>query len=285
MDGSAKITPNAPMQRSDDALCIRELRVAYGRAGAVLRSVDLRVGPGRVTALVGRSGCGKSTLALACMGLLPRDARVSGRIQVVTPNDVREIAGASEAELQRIRGGCVGMIFQSPAAALNPVMRVGAQLAEAVRLHRRGSRAQVRRRVVQLLADVELMDDVRWRFPHALSGGMQQRVMIAIALARNPRLLIADEPTSALDAGVQADILKLLVRLCRLRGMAMLLITHDLAVAGAWADDVAVLAEGRIVERGPVREVIAGPRHQAARALVAAARALTQPKMENPRPI
>lgn len=226
----------------------------------LLESVSLSLAAGRTLALVGESGSGKSLTALAVLGLLPAKIRpVGGSIRL----DGRDLLALSERELGRLRGARMAMVFQEPMTALNPVLPVGHQVAEPLGLHAGLRGRTARMRVRELLASVGLSDPDRVlrSYPHELSGGMCQRVVIAMALACRPGLLIADEPTTALDVTVQAQIVDLLVRLQREQGMAVLFITHDLALAGQFADEVAVLYAGRVVERAPTPALFAQARH------------------------
>jgi len=250
-------------------LQIARLRVQLGNSGGSLRvvdGIDLILHRGETFALLGESGCGKSMTALALMRLLPSSGHVSeGRILF----DGQDLLTLSEREMRRVRGGSLGMIFQEPMTSLNPVLKVGKQIAESVRLHE-GLRGQaVRSRVLELLAAVGLADPARraGEYPHQLSGGMKQRVMIAMALAGRPKLLIADEPTTALDVTIQAQVLKLLKGLQQESGMAILLITHDLGVAAETADHLAVMYAGEIVESAPVGEFFRNPKHPYSRKL------------------
>ena len=239
------------------------------RGAAVLGGVSLAVRPGEALGLVGESGCGKSMTALAILGLLPRGAQVrSGSVRL----QGQELLGASEEALCQVRGGSVGLIFQEPGACLDPVMRVGRQIGEALQLHR-GLRGAAQQTVLrELLVEVGLTDTdrVARAYPHELSGGMQQRAMIAMALAGEPVLLIADEPTTALDARIASQILDLLDRLRRDRGLALLLISHDLAVIGGRCDRVLVMYAGRAVESAPASDVFDAARHPYTTALIAA---------------
>ena len=232
--------------------------------------VSLSLDPRQVVALVGESGCGKSLTALALLRLLPPGVEVSAGRVGLCAQDVLRLA---PPDLRRLRGNRAAMIFQDPLAALNPFLTAGEQVAEPLRTHRGLGRRAARQRAVELLRDVGIADAPRRcdAYPHELSGGMRQRVMIAMALACEPDLLIADEPTTALDATVQAQILTLLGELNRSRGMSMLLITHDLGIAAAVADRVCVMYSGRIVEDAPAAAFFAGPRHPYSRALLAAA--------------
>ncbi len=252
-----------------------------------VNDVSLRIEPGEALGLVGESGSGKTMLALALMGLLPPGARVSGEawlsaqetqkqdggLRAATSAERRNLATLSEREWRSVRGCEVAMVFQEPMTSLNPVMRVGAQIEEAIRAHEPGlNSAQVRRRTLTALdrASIPEPDARAEQFPHQLSGGLRQRVMIAMALAGGPRLLIADEPTTALDVTVQKQILQLLDRLRRELKLGLLFITHDLGVVAQVADRVAVLYAGRIVEEGPADEVLAQPLHPYTEGLLAA---------------
>ncbi|MFE1854564.1 dipeptide ABC transporter ATP-binding protein [Streptomyces sp. NPDC059489] len=233
-----------------------------------VRDVSLHVRPGETLALVGESGSGKSTVALAAMGLLPGNARVSGRISV----DGTPIVGADDRELSGLRGRTVSMVFQEPATALDPLTRVGAQIAEVVRNHRQVSRAEAARAAVDLLRRVGIPEPEHRAsaFPFQLSGGQRQRVVIAMAIANSPGLLIADEPTTALDVTVQAEILDLLRALAADSGTGVLLVTHNMGVVAAFADRVAVMLEGEVVETGTVEDVLLRPSHEYTRRLLAA---------------
>ena len=257
---------------------VRGLSVAYGRhrqRTAAVIDLDLAVEAGERVAIVGESGSGKTTTANAVCGLLPDNAQITaGRIRVADTT----VTGAGERDLRRIRGGVVGLIPQDPMVALNPTLRVGTQVAEAVRSHHgKLDRRQSSVAVVEALERAGLDNPVlrARQYPHELSGGMRQRVLIAIALAGAPRLLIADEPTSALDVTLQRRILDHLDTLVRDAGISLLIITHDLGVAADRADRVLVMRDGRIVEQGPPAEVLVAPRHEYSRRLVAAAPGLS----------
>ena len=248
---------------------IHDLRVAFG-GDTVVHGVDLRVMPGERVAVVGASGSGKSTTAHAVMGLLPGSGRITGGRILLRGEDVTH---AGEARLRRLRGREVGLVPQDPMSNLNPVLRVGRQVAETLVTHGLANRRAAAARAVEIMGEVGLPEPERRarQYPHEFSGGMRQRLLIAIALACRPALLIADEPTSALDVTVQQQILDRLDTLTRELGTAVLLVTHDLGLAAERADRVVVLAEGQVVESGATREVLTAPRHDYTRRLVAAA--------------
>ncbi|MEU8729200.1 ABC transporter ATP-binding protein [Streptomyces tendae] len=233
-----------------------------------VRGVSLHVAPGETLALVGESGSGKSTVALAAMGLLSGNARATGRAVV----DGTDIVGADEERLSGLRGSTVSMVFQEPATALDPLTRVGKQIAEVIRNHRRVSAADAAARAVELLRRVGIPEpEQRARaYPFQLSGGQRQRVVIAMAIANEPALLIADEPTTALDVTVQAEILDLLRRLAAETGTGVLLVTHNMGVVADFADRVAVMYQGAIVETGPVEDVLLRPSHDYTKRLLSA---------------
>ena len=253
----------------DALLRIRGLETGIGRTGPwILQGVDLELAPGEVLGIVGESGSGKSMLALSLMGLLPQPLAVrAGQAWWGT----KELFGLPPAQRRALRGGEMAMIFQEPMSSLNPVMRVSQQLGEVLRWHRGLEGAAAREEALQLLRRVEMPDPPRQldSYPHELSGGMRQRVMIAMALAGRPRLLIADEPTTALDVTIQAQILELLRRIQRDDGMAVLLITHDLGVIAQMCDRVAVMYAGRIVEHGAVLDIFDRPGHPYTQGLLA----------------
>ncbi len=250
-------------------LDVQDLAVRFG-ATTVVHGLSFQVAAGETLALIGESGCGKSVTALALMRLLPAAARIAGGRVLFEGTD---LATASPRALRDIRGKRMALIQQEPMTALNPVLTIGAQVAEVLRRHERLTRAGVWRRVVELLDLVGIPDPRRRadEFPHNLSGGMRQRVAIAMAIACQPSLVIADEPTTALDVTIQAQVLDLLDGLRHQFGMAVLLITHDLGVVAQWADRVAVMYAGRIVEQAPVAPFFARPRHPYARGLLEAA--------------
>ncbi len=250
---------------ADPLLEVEHLAIRFGATEAV-RDLSFSVRRGETLAMVGESGCGKSATALSLLRLLPGHARISGRVRF-EGNDVLSL---SERELRRLRGGSISMIFQEPMSSLNPVLTIGQQITEALREHESLSRHAARVRAIELLDLVRIPDAHRRidDFPHRLSGGMRQRVMIAIAIACRPRLLIADEPTTALDVTIQAQILELLDGLRRELSMSLLLITHDLGVVADWADRVIVLYAGRTCENAPTDRLFAHPLHPYTRGLI-----------------
>ncbi|MEP6842231.1 MAG: ABC transporter ATP-binding protein [Pseudolysinimonas sp.] len=251
------------------ALELEDLEVRLGEA-SVVNGVSLRVEPGKMLALVGESGAGKSMTAKAAMGLLPPGGKiVGGSIRIAG----RDVTNLTEDEWRRIRGTQIGMVFQNPLRSLNPTMQIGKQIAEAIRIHEHGmGRAQVRARTLELLDQVQIPNATRRysEYPHQLSGGMRQRIVIAIALSCRPRVLLADEPTTALDVTTQAEILRLLGDLQREHDTGVVLVTHDIRIAEDHADRVAVMYAGRIVEDGPVKAVINRPHMPYTRALMSA---------------
>jgi peptide/nickel transport system ATP-binding protein len=254
-------------------LQVQDLGVRIGRGERAIRPVDgisFEIRAGETFALLGESGCGKSMTALALLRLLPKPAGqiVGGSVKL----DGQELLALTERDMRAVRGGRIAMIFQEPMTSLNPVMTVGAQIAESVEQHKRLRGEALRRRVLELLTDVGIPDPERryGEYPHQLSGGMKQRVMIAMALAGDPDLLIADEPTTALDVTIQAQVLDLIAGLQKQRGMAVLLITHDLGVVAGMADQVAVMYAGQLVECGPRERFFAAPQHPYSHKLFAA---------------
>ena len=248
-------------------LSVRDLRVSFGTHEAV-RGISFSIAAGETLGLVGESGSGKSATSLALMRLLPPAARVHGSIAL----DGQDLLALSEEAMRRLRGAGVAMIFQEPMTALNPVMTVGRQIAEALLAHApRTSRREVHERVLAAMREVALPEPERRinDYPHQFSGGQRQRIVIAMAILNKPRLLIADEPTTALDVTVQAQILALLKRLREEHNLAMLFISHDLAVVSQVADCVAVMRHGEIVEQGAMRDVLTRPEHAYTRSLLA----------------
>jgi peptide/nickel transport system ATP-binding protein/oligopeptide transport system ATP-binding protein len=252
-------------------LSVQELVTEFRTEGGIVRGVDgvsFDVRPGECLGVVGESGSGKSVTMMSALGLLPRSARVRGRAVF----DGVDLVARTDRQLAAIRGKDIGVVFQDPMTALNPVMTVGAQIAETVRRHQPGlRRAEVTARVHELLADVGIVDGAKRasQYPHQFSGGMRQRVMIAIAIANRPKLIIADEPTTALDVTIQAQILDLLVRVQGEVGASLVLITHDLGVIAEMADRVVVMYGGRVVEAAPVDAIFHDTRHPYTKALLA----------------
>ncbi len=250
-------------------LAVRGLRASFPTRRGLVRAVDgldFEIAGGEVLALLGESGSGKSVTSLALMGLLPPSARVEGEIRF----QGRDLRAMEPAALRALRGETLAMVFQEPMSSLNPVLSVGRQVAEALVAHGRADRRAARTRTIELFGEVGLSDPARRydAYPHELSGGMCQRVMIAMAIACDPALLIADEPATALDVTIQKQILALIEDLRRRRGTAVLLITHDLGVVAENADRVAVMYAGRIVETAPVRDLFEAPRHPYTRGLL-----------------
>jgi len=262
------VVADAAQPGAEVVLDARRVSVSYGGA-PVVSELDLRVRRGEIVGLIGESGCGKSSIALAAMGLLDGPAKVAGERLRVCGGDV---LGADHRRLAALRGDRVSMIFQEPMTSLNPCMRIGDQVAEVLRIHRRGDRKSARARAVELLELVEIPSPQQRarQYPHELSGGMRQRVMIAIAMAGEPDLLLADEPTTALDVTVQAEILDLIRTLQRRTAMGVLLISHDLGVVASMCDVVKVMYAGQVVESGPTARVLGAPRHPYTQALLAA---------------
>jgi oligopeptide/dipeptide ABC transporter ATP-binding protein len=245
-------------------LRVNDLRTSFFTSDGEVRAVDgvtFDIEDGRTVGLVGESGCGKSVTALSIVQLLPKGTGriVGGAVHF----DGKDLAGRSEAEMRRIRGNEISMIFQEPMTSLNPVMTIGDQIAETVRLHQGASRSDARDRAIEMLNLVKIAEGPKRlkSFPHQFSGGQRQRIMIAMALACTPKLLIADEPTTALDVTIQAQILELIGELQQRLGMAVLLITHDLGVVAERADEVAVMYAGKIVESAKPEVIFSRPRH------------------------
>ena len=263
-DGASQATSKPVLQVEDLHVEIRQA----GRVAPILRGVNLSVSPGRIHALVGESGGGKSMVAKAATGLLPASAAISrGRIVL----DGQDVTYWAEPRWRALRGRTVSMVLQDPLTALNPVRRIGAQMADVLRLHQglRGAAVEVEN--IRLLNEVQVRDPERVvrLYPHQLSGGMRQRVVIAMAWACRPRLIICDEPTTALDVTVQKQVLRLIHRLAG-AGQGVLMVTHDLGVVAKLCHDMSVIHGGRILESGTVEHVFARPRHAYTRALLAA---------------
>jgi peptide/nickel transport system ATP-binding protein len=251
------MTSNVPV------LSVRDLSVQFPTRRGVLTAVDrisFDIAAGEVLGVVGESGAGKSMTGAAVMGLLEPPGRISGGEILLKGQRIDNIP---YAELRKIRGRRIGMVFQDPLTSLNPLFRIGDQIIETIRTHADVSEAAARDRAIQLLTEVGIQGAAQriGAYPHQFSGGMRQRVVLALALAAEPELIIADEPTTALDVSIQAQIIQLLKRLCRERGAAIMLITHDMGVIAETADRVAVMYAGRIAEIGPVRDVIQRPIH------------------------
>jgi peptide/nickel transport system ATP-binding protein len=255
--------PSAPRA----VLEIEDLTIAFpGAPEPVVRNASLSVAERQIVAIVGESGSGKTLTSLSAVGLLPPSARIGGRVRVGGV----DVIGAEEQVLRKLRGGTVGMIFQEPMTSLNPVMKIGRQIAEVVELHGGLDRQQVRPRVIELLDAVGITRPslVANQYPHELSGGMKQRIMIGMALAGRPRLLIADEPTTALDATIQVQVLELILKVARDLDASVLLVTHDFGLVAEVADDVVVMNRGEVVERAGVFDIFRRPRHSYTRHLL-----------------
>ncbi|MGF1501830.1 MAG: ABC transporter ATP-binding protein [Paracoccaceae bacterium] len=263
---------------------IRDLTVRFGAAPPAVDGVSLALAAGETLALVGESGSGKSLTALSAVRLLPDSATVTGRVRF----DDRDLSGATDAELRRVRGSAISFIFQEPMTSLNPLHTIEQQIGETLLVHQGLTGAEARARTLELLTQVGIRDPESRlsAWPHQLSGGQRQRVMIAMALANRPRLLVADEPTTALDVTIQAQILALLADLRARENLAMLFITHDLGIVRKIADRVAVMREGRIVETGPTAQVFGTPEHAYTRMLLdAEPRGRPEPIAEDAEPV
>ncbi|WP_204331894.1 ABC transporter ATP-binding protein [Geodermatophilus sabuli] len=262
-------------QPGEPLLVVEDLRVQFTRGGRKINAVNglsYELTPGSMMAIIGESGSGKSVSSRALMGLLPPTAKITGSVRF----EGRELIGMPERDMRALRGGDIAMVFQDPARSLNPTMKIGAQITEAVKLHSDLDKKGAHARAVELLKLVRLPAAERrfHEYPHQLSGGMRQRVMIAIALAGEPRLLIADEATTALDVTTQAQIMELLVELQQRLGMAVIMISHDLGLAASYAQDVVVMYAGRAVEHAPTGTLFANVRMPYTHALLGAIPAL-----------
>ena len=270
------MAPEASTAPANTVLSVRDLVIRIAGVN-VVDGVSLAAAEGKILAIVGESGCGKSLTALSILSLLPAAAQiVGGQIQL----QGADLTAMDDVALREVRGNRASIIFQEPVASLNPLMRVGAQVEEALRIHRGLTGPQARQEAIAMLAMVGIPDPAQRaaQFPFELSGGMCQRIMIAAALVCRPRLLIADEPTTALDVTIQAQILDLMKRLRDEVGTTIVLITHDMGVVADMADDVAVMYGGRVVESGPVDQIFAAPAHPYTRLLLA-----TVPRLDGQR--
>ena len=267
---------------------VKNLQTQFVTRSGVVRAVDdvsWDVVEGETVALVGESGCGKSVSALSIMRLVAGPAgRIAGGQILFKGRDLRQL---SEEEMRHVRGREIAMVFQEPMTSLNPVLTIGRQLTEGLEIHLKMSPAEARRRSIELLGMVGIPDPERrlGQYPHQFSGGMRQRMMIAMALACNPSLILADEPTTALDVTIQAQILELMKDLSRRFGVAMLIITHNLGVVARYADRVNVMYAGRIIERGTAREIYADPRHPYTLGLLRSVPRLDEPRRARLDPI
>lgn len=266
--------------RTSSLLAVEDLRVAYSTpAGDVMavNGVSFNVDDGEIVALVGESGCGKTTVGRSLIGLLPSGGRVvAGDIRF----ENKSVRALSRRELRSLRGAGIGVVFQDPLSAFDPLFPVGKQIAEAIRAHERIGSSAAHQRAVELLREVEIPDPgARARsYPHELSGGMRQRAMLAMAISCSPRLLIADEPTTALDVTIQAQVMELMSRLSRERGMAVLLISHDLGVVATLAQRILVMYAGFVVEEGPADRLLLDPGHPYTSALIASVVQIDAPR-------
>ncbi|HET9651274.1 MAG TPA: ABC transporter ATP-binding protein, partial [Usitatibacter sp.] len=255
--------PGVRPRGASPLLAVRHLRVEFNTRRGTLVAVDdvsFDIAPGEVLGVVGESGAGKSITGTAIIGLLEPPGRIAaGEVRL----EGERIDNLSPEAMRKVRGRRIGAIFQDPLTSLNPLYTIGHQIVETIQTHLPMNAAQARKRAIELLGEVGIPAPERRidHYPHQFSGGMRQRVVIALALCANPRLIIADEPTTALDVSIQAQIITLLKRLCREHGTAVLLITHDMGVIAETADRVAVMYAGRIVEIGPVQQVIHDPQH------------------------
>ena len=249
---------------------VRDLRVAFMERGALeeaVHGISFEIADGEIVGIVGESGSGKTQTALAMAGLSPRHAKLQGEISI----DGKNLVEMNRDELRNMQGSEIAMVFQEPMTSLNPTMRIGKQVEEVLTIHTKLSKAERKEKALQAMRDVELPDVERAyrKYPHEMSGGQRQRVMIASAIIGSPKLLIADEPTTALDVTIQEEILKLLVKLNREKGMSILFISHDLRVIRKLCSRVIVMSQGVVVEEGPVEEVFNHPKDDYTKKLIA----------------
>jgi oligopeptide/dipeptide ABC transporter ATP-binding protein len=267
---------------------VRDLHTEFRTGAGVVRAVDgisYAVDPGETIAIVGESGSGKSVGALSILRLIPNPpGRITGGQVLFNGRDLMQL---TDAQMREVRGGDIGMVFQEPMTSLNPVLTVGRQITETLEQHRKADRAAAHKRAVELLGLVGIADPQRRlkQYPHELSGGMRQRVMIAIALACDPKLIIADEPTTALDVTIQAQILELMNGLTHRLNVALIIITHNLGVVARYAKRVNVMYAGRIVESGPAAEIYENPRHPYTIALLRSVPRLDRPRQARLDPV
>lgn len=250
------------IRTEDPFLVIRDLVVNYSSGAELIRAVNgvsLELGPGKTLALVGETGAGKTTIAKSILRILPdRAAKIaSGSISL----NGQDLLQMSESEMRKVRGARISMVFQDPMTALNPNMAIGEQISEVIRIHNKISKTEEKTRTIEMLRLVGITAERYGEYPHQFSGGMKQRVIIAMALACNPELLLADEPTTALDVTIQAQILDMIDELRKRNGTAMILVTHDLGIVSQVADDVAVIYAGEVLERGTKDEIFRNPLH------------------------
>ncbi|MFD6554908.1 ABC transporter ATP-binding protein [Streptomyces sp. NPDC058398] len=267
--GHAGHSPAEPVRSPSPVLAVRDVRIGDPATGReIVHGVSFALTPGRAVGIVGESGSGKTLTCRAALGILPAPFEITGGSVEIDGSD---IAGLSPARWTDLRGATISAVFQDPASYLNPSIRVGAQIAEVVRVKKGLKRRAARRRAVELLRSVHLRDPelVSAQYPHELSGGMLQRVLIAVAIAAGPRILIADEATTALDVTVQAEILDLLAALRERTGLALVVVSHDRAVVAQLCDEVLVMRHGEVVEQGPTGDVLHRPRHEYTRLLIA----------------
>ncbi|MFI0961088.1 ABC transporter ATP-binding protein [Streptomyces sp. NPDC021080] len=261
--------PTTPSEPPSPVLAVRDVRIGEGGGGReIVHGVGFTLTPGSAVGIVGESGSGKTLTCRAALGILPAPFEITGGSVEI---DGHDIAGLSPARWTDLRGATISAVFQDPASYLNPSIRVGAQIAEVLRVKTGLKRRAARLRTIELLRSVQLRDPelVSSQYPHELSGGMLQRVLIAVAIAAGPRILIADEATTALDVTVQAEILDLLADLRERTGLALVVVSHDLAVVAQLCDEVLVMRHGEVVEQGPAEDVLHRPRHEYTRLLIA----------------